>query len=315
MTPDAVTDRESFAEAWPVVAPVVHRTLLRKGIARETALDAVQESATRALVRLASGRGWTSRRGLLMWCHRVARNVVTDVWRTERRVVELDIEPVADDIAERCQWRMLLVDTLRALDGLRPAERDALLAYLAGDFPDDKRAQVRESVRRIRARERLRAVVGRLPVLWPGRRFRWLWTPVAGGVATCTLLATVALHVGTVPTTERVTASGTAPSEDRPSATRPPSLPGTAAVPSRGRAAPPGHRHPSRPSEAQTPSATPRDRQVVLTLSGPTGATEAGTVEDEGGHLACVETQAGQPTCVPKARRAVVELVEGLLVE
>lgn len=174
----SISDGHAFAEAWEEIGAKVYRALRRRGVDESTALDAVQETAVRALGRIAAGAGFDSARGLLRWCHRVASNHVTDEWRTRTRRIDpalsVDVLGEQSDVPVEVEWRLLLEKAVAAMGDLSADERAALTAFLDGTFPEDKRSRDRESLRRFRARERLRRVIGELPVGFPWKRLRGL---------------------------------------------------------------------------------------------------------------------------------------------
>lgn len=304
MTGRPVTDQRAFADVWPEVAASVHLALVRRGVDSEAAAEAVQEAAFRALRRLHGARSFDSPDGLLKWAHRVARNVVTDAWRRDARLVGPVPELPVDDATELLEWRELLRSTVAAMDDLHPLQREALLAKLADSIPYDKRAQVRESVRRLRARDQLRRVVGRLPVGWPFRRLRRLRHAVAvaevaalGVLAVATVVVTTA--VMPTPATAVSTSGRSVARADRPRGEAPPAVTTTDQGPHRTADA--------RALVAEKPVvASTRPFTPAVVIEKPTGGVlDIGTRPDEDRALACVETELTAISCVPKPRELV----------
>lgn len=292
MTDGPVTDFAGFAEAWREVGPRIEARLRRLGVDDATAADAAQEVAVRALARLAQGKGFTSRRGLLGWGHLVARNLGIDAWRKDRRVVPGEVESAAVERGyDDAEWRVFLAATVAALPTLTATQQTAVLALLAGSFPEDKREQVRDSTRRTRARARLQAVVGRLPGLWPPLR-RWAARLLPVPALTASLwLAPVASPPSTSVTTLALPAHATTVNawRDAPGVTFPvkPLVEMS---------------HPRLP----TPPAAVHDigggHTPVVVFQHPKGELDMGTLPDEDTHFVCVEVG---PTslCVDKLRR------------
>lgn len=134
----------------------------------------------KALERLEGGGEFDSPHGLLRWCYRVSGNLVTDTWRMQSRhlhVGEVE-EQREDNVAAIAEWKVALSDAVDAIDRLADTDREALLGLLSGPSPTDKRSRDRESLRRLRARDRLRKMTGGLPVVFPWRRLRWLFAQV-----------------------------------------------------------------------------------------------------------------------------------------
>lgn len=249
-----------------------------------------------------------SAEGMARWCRRVAVNRVTDDWRVRSRRIHAG--PVEDrdgtDPEADATWRVMLAATVEAMGLLGEQERAAVISHLSGDSPSDERERAREALRRFRARERLRRIVGGLPVVVPwwrrlGRKVRWLGSQgrAAIGAAGSALVLSFALVVPHP--VQQVDVTVTAPALQ--SADLPP------APTSRS-----GVSHGTRPaagadqSERERPRPTldgPRSRErPVATVPLPTGGDmEAGVAENHPERpLACVESEAMPMMCVPKPR-------------
>lgn len=292
MTDGPVTDFAGFAEAWREVGPRIEARLRRLGVDDATAADTAQEVAVRALARLERGKGFTSRRGLLGWGHLVARNLGIDAWRKDRRVVPGEVETAAVERGyDDAEWRVFLAATVAALPTLTATQQTAVLALLAGSFPEDKREQVRDSTRRTRARARLRAVVGRLPGLWPPLR-RW----TARLLPVPALTASLWLTPPAPPASTSVTTTGfqapTSTAVGRPSA---------ASVTFPVKSSPKMSHRASVHSTAGPRDIGPVHTPVVV-VPHPVGELDVGTKPDEARHFVCVEVG---PTavCVDKLGR------------
>lgn len=291
MSGEPVTDYAAFAEAWAEVGPLVEARLRGQGTAREDAADITQEVAVRALARLAGGAGFDSRRGLLGWGHHVARNLAVDAWRKARTGEAVEVAAV-DRGYDEVEWRLLLTATVDALETLPPAQQTAVLALLAGSFPEDKREQVRDSTRRTRARARLRAVVGRFPALWPGLR-RWTARLLPLPALTAPMWLTPSAPAPSISVTTAALPTYTVAASARTEAPKVP-LPSIKSAGS------------SRPVSVAPGITTTRDigsgHSPVIVVEHPAGTLDAGTKPDEDRHFVCVEVGPAS-VCVDKLRR------------
>lgn len=304
MSTGPVTDQRAFEDAWPDAAYQVERTLRRRGVDPDTTADVVQETAVRAWAKITTGSGFDSPQGLVKWAQRVAGNLVTDSWRTERRLVPGHVEPTVDDVAEAVTWRVLLEATAQQMERLPVAQRQALLALLSGDIPDEKRAQVRESVRRLRARAQLRRTIGRLPGGWLWRRLRYIGGTAAVGTA-CTVLVAVAPVENTSQAPVRVAAG---PGQTASTATLAGHTPAGGATAGIQR-----HHHttPILPTQPRAPQAAqpPVVHQAVAAVPSPMGGqVEVGTRPDDAQPFVCVETAWTPALCMAKPRELVNQL-------
>ena len=97
---------------------------------RDDAAEAVQEAFVRAWVR----RGAFGRHPYPdAWIRTVARNLIKDGWRRQRRLVALaDETPITGpDVAER-------LEVHRALQELPPSQRSAMVLFYLADLPIDQ---------------------------------------------------------------------------------------------------------------------------------------------------------------------------------
>lgn len=146
-----------FAAAWPSVRAKLMRVLCARQVPRCDAEDIVQEVAARALSRAG---GFDSAEGLAKWGWRVAWNLRIDAVRRERRIDAGEAREVAspDDTARLVEGRLAVASVLSALTELAPSDRVALFA--ASEPDATRKDDVRQAVRRHRARARLLRITG-----------------------------------------------------------------------------------------------------------------------------------------------------------
>ena len=129
------------------------RRSLGRGMPAEDAEDVAQEAMLRAA--LASKAVPAGTQGVA-WLHRIARNIATDRWRHDRRLVSLDI---AAHVTARPETSETKIDVDVALKRLRGRDRH-LLALIAGGtrYAEIARTErvdvsvIRQRVARARAR-------------------------------------------------------------------------------------------------------------------------------------------------------------------
>lgn len=172
----AAVTPERLEAMWPEAHRRIVTSLCAVGIERDAAEEAMAEAATRALAR-----------GLVVgdvdefcrWAYVVARNVVADGKRRSKRVVLTDVvpdRPDTYDLATHVETRDRLVAAGRALAGMSPLDREAIIDGVDGvdgrDGRPERKVSVRHAVRLHRARSRLLRALG-APAGW--RLPRWAW--------------------------------------------------------------------------------------------------------------------------------------------
>lgn len=304
-----ISEPGHLADAWQWVAPRLLNAMGRWGADEDTARDAAQEAAARALARLVDGSHFDSRRGLLLWCLRVARHHLTDEWRMRERHADPGPVPeraLPDDTATAVEWRLALEETAKAITGMTANERAALIATLTpAPVIDDKRARDREGLRRLRARQRLRSMTRGLPVALPWQRFRWWercdWAAASTGVAVVT---TVLLGVIVAAGLSSGTENYVSPPDDGIGGIAPVavvSLASATRTPASSGLSPHSNETVARraPEAKQSP---PTSASVRVTVPTPNGSQfEAGTRPNEPDKpFICAETWLTPLVCVPK---------------
>ena len=145
-----------LGEAWPEVSAKLRRMLASRGVDPALNDDIVQEVAVRALDKQVP---FTDPADLYRWAATTARHLHIDHLRCDGRTTHDDaLVTVADatDVAHTVERRVALGHVLRAMAGLRPGERAAIL-----DSLEDREARTSQAlVRRHRARATLRKAVG-----------------------------------------------------------------------------------------------------------------------------------------------------------
>ena len=156
-TPVRITPEASFVEVWPGVAAELRRRLRGCAAPAHKVEDVIQDVAERALRR---STGFPTRDDLLRWAVRVGRNLLIDGFRKEARLDGRSVpdRPSAVDVGTTVEARLAVAAVRAALPQLREADRKALLATPVTEI--DRPTQVRDAVRRFRARERLKALCG-----------------------------------------------------------------------------------------------------------------------------------------------------------
>jgi hypothetical protein len=194
--PVAITDGSKLAEVWPQAAQALRAYLRSRGASPQDADDLVQECAVRVL---RSRPTFIDAPDLLRWCLPVVRNLSVDLHRRGRH--ELPVESVPDrqggDVAETVLVSLELLRVLRALEKLRPSDRDAIVANVEQEQGGslDRKQAVRLNVQRHRARQRLlarlAAVLGICAAF--GRRMVRVAGPAALPVALAVALLTTVM--------------------------------------------------------------------------------------------------------------------------
>jgi DNA-directed RNA polymerase specialized sigma24 family protein len=154
-----ITAQARFAEVWPETAVALRGYLRARGSSHVDVEDMLQECAVRVLHARPT---FVDAQDLIRWCLPVVRNLSVDQYRRGRR--ELPFEAVPDragrsDLADDVSHSLELGRVLRALQQLKPSDRDVILAHVEQDapIPLDRKQAVRLNVQRHRARQRLLA--------------------------------------------------------------------------------------------------------------------------------------------------------------
>ena len=295
----AITDEygERFGAAWGVVSDQVAHRLRQKGFDPSAADDALQEAAARALARRVA---FADADDLARWVWTVAWRSAIDASRRHRRIVLGRQPETASPVElEQVVFHRLAIDrVVDALPTLHQGERDALFADVDRPRHADRRAAVREAVRRFRARAKLAALVeGLLGVLgWLARGsrvgLRRLRT-VTGFTATGAVAVSAFVIIGLVPRAP-TSALGPAPprstdvSHAGPTAGLPPARPATAGTTGAARA------------RTSTDAPAQRAPYARASVPGPAGGEAFVAVRPDGPdhHLACTDYQLTGNHCV-----------------
>ncbi|MDT7570040.1 MAG: polymerase sigma-70 factor, subfamily [Actinomycetota bacterium] len=154
-----ITNDAELAEVWPEASRALRAYLRSRGASPQDADDLVQECAIRIL---RASPAFVDAADLLRWCLPVVRNLSVDLHRRGHR--ELPVEclpdrPVGRDVADDVSHSLELRRVLRAMQQLRPSDRDVIVAHVEQDQqgPLDRKSAVRLNVQRHRARQRLLA--------------------------------------------------------------------------------------------------------------------------------------------------------------
>ena len=286
-----------LGEAWPEVSARLRKMLASRGVDSSLNDDIVQEVAVRALDKRVP---FTDPADLYRWAATTARHLHIDHLRSDGRTTYDDVlvgVPDTVDVAHAAERRVALGHVLRAMAGLRPGERAAIL-----DSLEEREARSSQAlVRRHRARATLRKAVGgvlgaafaakvRLRTVSPALRHA-----AAAAVVTPALVvgAGTAIHRPPAPP-ERVIALA----PDHPPVTRPASrvsaVPVRAAAPAREVRAARAVRT-VRPAERRAAPPPPK-----ATTVGPVTHREVPPDKNKGSH-ACVE--GAYEFCSPSLKR------------
>lgn len=293
---DPLSGPVDFATAWPEVRRSLLASLARR-VDAATAEDICQDVAERVL---RADLVFEEVDGLRRWARRVARSRLIDDWRTRSRYLSPDPLPDSEapfDLTTVVAYRLALRETAAALGTVRPHEWAAL--FSEANHPD-KRSRDRESLRRFRARERLRRAVRNFPVA-VGLRLRWfqrhhvaladLGNVVVGAAVSAVLLVAAPL----VAPPDALQQASTALASSRPSA-----LPRSEAASSAVsvQPAPGGTRAVA--NRSGVPPRAQADWSTVA-VEHPTGAAKVGFVDNEPEKpLVCGGTEATGSVCVPQ---------------
>lgn len=189
----AITECSRLAEAWPQAARALRAYLLSRGSRPQDAEDLVQECAVRVLRARPT---FVDSADLLRWCVPVVRNLSVDLHRRGLREVSVDCVPdrqCVSDVVEEVATSLELRRVIRALEQLRPSDREAIVGAVAKEQTSlDRRNAVRLNVQRHRARQRLLAQLAALLGICAalGRRLVRVAVPVALPVALAVALLT-----------------------------------------------------------------------------------------------------------------------------
>lgn len=160
-----ITQDPDIAQVWPEVAERLASMLRRRGVDPWAIEDVVQEVGLRVLTHRVR---FESASDLCRWAMPVARNLMVDHWRSQRReggVPPAD-RPAAVDVPAEVENRMALGAVSQCLAQLHESDRQAIFWDLEADAPATRTEGVRLAVRRHRARARLlRLVEGVISVL------------------------------------------------------------------------------------------------------------------------------------------------------
>jgi DNA-directed RNA polymerase specialized sigma24 family protein len=156
---DGVSD--AIGRAWPSVERRLRASLAARGVDWALTDDIVQETALRALVNRVA---FDTADDLYPWAVTVARNLHVSEMRLRARQTSPDAlsdMPARDDVADAVLWGEVWTAAMGRLAQMPKEDRDALLTPLL-DEPTVGGEPVRISVRRHRARARLRAALAGL---------------------------------------------------------------------------------------------------------------------------------------------------------
>ena len=164
----------TYVELWPEIAERLDAALRRRGVPGCLRDDLIQETAARLWERwpiLDTGSD------VFPLAFTIARNLATDKARDRARCEPREVLGNAawEDPLEVAAARIELRSVMRALMSLTPRYRDLLLAEAGwAGHPSDETGSVATNMARMRARRRLRALVGRAGAMisWPFSRLR-----------------------------------------------------------------------------------------------------------------------------------------------
>jgi DNA-directed RNA polymerase specialized sigma24 family protein len=297
-----------LGEVWPEVSERLHRLLASRGVDPSLREDIVQEVAVRALDKQVP---FADPGDLYRWAATAARNLHVDHLRSGSRTVCDDaLATVADrvDVAHAAERRVALDVVWRALAGMRPGERAAILDGLEEDRTP-RTSQV--LVRRHRARATLRKAVGGV-LGWLGLarlrlrlRLRALGDASPALSAVAMLAPAVALQLGGVGVPPATTPSRAPVNVTRAAATSPlPRADRTRPAPPRVRAprpAPAGH-HAAVTGAVAAPPASPPPHPDVDVKGPGTHVSHYTEPPPEDASLLCYDwAEAALHVCVPGA--------------
>jgi hypothetical protein len=284
---------------------------LTKRVDAATAEDICQDVAERVL---RANLRFGSVDDLQHWAGRVAATRLIDDWRTRSRHLSLDPMPDREapiDLTTEVAYRVALAETFAAVAALRPHEREAISQIVAAPEggPLDKRSRDRDSLRRFRARERLRRAVRNFPA-GVAARAGWLrrYQPALSDLGN--LIGGVGMSVAILATAPTAAAERRADPvvivQPRVASVRPlPSPDPTYASPSA--LGPVDHGTSHRDDSADPPMTPPPDWSAVA-VAHPAGVAKAGLVENEPDKpLACAGAAAAS-VCVPHVDLPIREL-------
>lgn len=159
---DGGTVTDSIGASWPQVERPLRSSLAARGVSLAEIDDLVQETAVRALECEAA---FEDAEHLRRWCFFVARRLIVDSHRRNRRAA-----PLEEAVATACSGAQRSLEQVEDRDVLRrvaesiPQMRPADQAALRQSSPDEPTATAadrnRANVARHRARGRLRLLVG-----------------------------------------------------------------------------------------------------------------------------------------------------------
>ena len=285
-----------LGEAWPEVSARLRKMLASRGVDPSLNDDIVQEVAVRALDKRVP---FTDPADLYRWAATTARHLHIDHLRSDGRTTYDDVlvgVPDTTDVAHAAERRVALGHVLRAMAGLRPGERAAIL-----DSLEEREARSSQAlVRRHRARATLRKAVGgvlgaafaakvRLRTASPALRH----AAAAAAVTPALVVGAGAIHRTPAPPPERVIELAPVRPVTRPAAR-------VDAVPVRAAGTPREDRA-ARPVRAvrpvQRPDAPPPPKSTTV---GPFTHREVPPDRNKGSH-ACVES--AYEFCSPSLKR------------
>lgn len=298
--PVSITEGPHLAQVWPQTARVLQAFLRSRGSSPQDAEDLVQECAVRVLRTRPT---FVDAADLLRWCLPVVRNMSVDLHRKGCR--DVSVESVPDrhwggDVADEVVVALELRRVLRALQQLRPSDREAILAHVAEDGSRrslDRKQAVRINVQLHRARQRLLARLAALLGICValGRRMGRVSGPAGLPVALAVALLTTVIGGSTGQPAPRTAPGQTSVTQaDRrlvvvatidPSSQRP--------------------RRPPAPAELarRTRTVLPREKATIAAVTTPQGVTARLTAGDprQPGTLVCVRDVDPLPdVCIPQ---------------
>jgi len=151
--------RVGAAEALEHLRPGLELLALRTLGSADASREAAQETLTRAVVALANGQPSDPLK-LPAFVAGIARHVIVDMVRAERRVVSLETLPAGDQPSSNVDALSALVSTIErarvrdVLGQLAPSDRELLrLCYFEGLTPSELAERLGEPADRVRKRK------------------------------------------------------------------------------------------------------------------------------------------------------------------
>jgi RNA polymerase sigma-70 factor (ECF subfamily) len=167
-------DEDAFQAIYDRTARPLWSYLLRVGGRRDIADDLLQETYCRFLARSPRNRQAMSEAETRSYLFRIATNLQRDRWRRGEHAVADDIEEPVGEISSREPDQARCMDVRRAMQKLRPRERQLLwLAYVEGMSHEELAAATglsSLSIRLLLSRARRRASGLLRPEIIPGMK-------------------------------------------------------------------------------------------------------------------------------------------------